>query len=522
MSRSRSRSWVPSVAGLVALGVVLVVSWRTSFAPSRPLDVSLPPPPAPASREQIATTCATCHVLPPPDVLPRSAWRAWVKEMYDINRASSLRVQMPPLESVVAFFEGTAPEKLPPADLAPEPDRPWLRWEPRGAGLPDWPLDRPPVPGVANVAVGSLLQRGKPDILVCDAHLGQVLAYSPSAAGASWRVLGRLEAPCHAAVVDLDEDGRRDLLVADLGSFFPSNDKVGSVVWLRGAADGTFRAVALLEGVGRVADVAAADLDGDGKLDLAVAVFGWRIPGEVLLLLNRTTDWDRPEFERRVLENRTGATHVCPADLDRDGRTDLVVLLSQQHETVLAFLAKGDGTFDRQVVWAAPHPAFGSSGIQLVDLDGDGDLDVLLSSGDVLDPPYLLKPYHGVIWLENTGRFPFETRVLSPMYGAMRAVAADFDGDGDQDVAATSYLPPDNYPRRREQGLDAIVLLEQTARGQFVRRSLAKGTCDHFTCDAGDLDGDGRVDLVTGNFAFSRETPIDDWIEVWRNLGRVR
>jgi hypothetical protein len=50
---------------------------------------------------------------------------------------------------------------------------------------------------------------------------------------------------------------------------------------MAGGPDGTFTPVILLKGVGRVADVQAADFNGDGKLDLVVGVFGWRNTGEI-------------------------------------------------------------------------------------------------------------------------------------------------------------------------------------------------------------------------------------------------
>ena len=53
-----------------------------------------------------------------------------------------------------------------------------------------------------------------------------------------------------------------------------------------------------------------------------------------------------------------------------------------------------------------------------MDLDGDGKLDVLYTNGDILDEPYLFKPYHGIRWLRNKGGLEFEHRPLTPMYGA--------------------------------------------------------------------------------------------------------
>src|SRR5262249_19110149 len=152
----------------------------------------------------------------------------------------------------------------------------------------------------------------------------------PYEASPSWKVLARVPNPAHTEVLDLDGDGVLDVLVADLGSFPPTDRRCGSVVWLRGLPDGSFEPVTLLQQVGRVADVQAADFRGVGKLDLVVASFGWQSAGELIFLENRTTDWKKPEFVPRVLDSRHGAIHVPVADLNGDGRPDFVALFGQE------------------------------------------------------------------------------------------------------------------------------------------------------------------------------------------------
>jgi hypothetical protein len=390
------------------------------------------------------------------------------------------------------------------------------------------PPDASAYPAISHVNLVRLSDDRRFDVLVCDAVRDQVLVLKPGEEPPTWQVLAEGYCCAHAAVVDLDQDGVKDVLLACLGNFYATNDRVGAVVWLKGSVERKFSAIPLLEGVGRVADVQAADFNGDGKLDLVVAVFGWRDTGEILYLENRTADWSRPTFVPHLLDDRPGTIHVPVADLNGDGRPDFVALISQEHETVVAFLNEpgserpgpSGARFRKETVHVAPHPLFGCSGIQLIDLDGDGDLDVLLSNGDALDAPYLLKPYHGVGWLENRSAFPFVYHRLTDLPGVARAVAGDIDGDGDLDVAAVSFLPAEHFPQRAPLKLDSVLLLEQTAPGTFTRQSLETIACDHPTCALGDVDGDGKVDLVVGNFI--RGGGQAEAVVVWKNRGAKR
>jgi hypothetical protein len=450
-----------------------------------------------ATHEQVELVCGACHAYPAPDLFPRSQWKSEVERGFGFLELAHMKIAAPPVPSVVAYYENRAPATLPP--LA-EVDTPWDHPVQFDTASYRMSTDHT-APGIANVQFLPLSDKRKLDVVACDMNGGKVLALRPTDPNPELRILSdAVPYPVHAEVVDLNRDGLNDLLIANLGSPLPTDRRLGSIVWLKGTREGMFLPITLADDLGRVADVQAADFDGDGDLDLIAAVFGWHANGEVLYLENRSTDAEKPLFIPSVVDPRHGAIHVPIADLNHDGRPDFVVLLSQEHETIVAFLNAGPGKFEPHTIYTAPHPAFGSSGIQLVDLDKDGDLDVVYTNGDVLDSE-LLRPYQGVQWLENRGSYPFEYHRLTSLYGAARAVAGDLDGDGDLDILATSFLPGEYYKRlQTSMKLDSIILLEQTSSGQFRRHALEKERCDHATCDLADFDGDGKLDMVVGNF----------------------
>ncbi|MBX3444874.1 MAG: VCBS repeat-containing protein [Planctomyces sp.] len=441
----------------------------------------------PEQEADVERFCALCHALPNPQSFPKHAWKGEVAQGYRFFRASeSADGPAPPEEVTLAYFEARAPEALPIVG---------------GESMPGGtPLFVPePLPGTPSAAVANIRHfASRNEIWAPDMRTGLLLRGTPGRALEEFSRPVEITNPCRISCIDFEGDGRGRILVCDLGSFLPEDHNRGGV-WLLDD-DPAVPPTSIHLPAGRVADVQGADLDGDGDIDLVVAEFGWRRTGRIVVLWNEGGGAEGP-WRPEILDHRHGAIDVPIVDINGDGRPDIIALISQGYELVVAYLNQGDGEFEEVELYAAGDPAFGSSGIQLVDFDGDGDLDVLHTSGDSFDSPHIT-PGHGVRWLENRGTFPFTAHELGPLPGAHRALAADVDLDGDLDVVAVSLLPP--KPDNIQPGVPSVVWFEQRD-GAFVRHVLELDHCDHASCELVDWDGDGDLDLLVTRFRWTEE-----------------
>ena len=505
---------------LVVLTAALVGILPVAIA-SRQQSTSVAPAQAASSDEAgVRAVCGVCHAVPPPDVLPRAAWRdEFVRMMFirenrlpPVGRGTP-QVELPPdMQAVLSYYTSRAPERLPPPEPWPAASESPLRFTRRGMTM----TEMAGTPAVSNIRLVDLDGDKKLDVLGADMRQGVVFSGHPDKADSPLTPIASIPHPSHVSLADVDKDGVMDLLVSDLGTFYPEDHNKGAVVWLRGTGGGKYSAF-WLDGWPRVADVEAADFGGHGWNDLVVAAFGWRRTGRIAIMENRTTNPRQPSFIEHVIDPRTGAIHVIPADLNHDGKMDFVAVLAQEHEVVVAYINQGDFKFEQKVIYQAPHPNWGSTGIELVDLDKDGDLDVLYTHGDTFDDG-IVKPYHGIQWLENKGTYPFTEHPIATMAGVHRAQAVDLDGDGDLDIVACALLAGGSDVD--EATLPALVWLEQTKPGAFARHTIEMGVPRHATLDVGDIDGDGIPDIVTGTFSI--EARPQAWVDVWltRKPGR--
>ena len=294
-------------------------------------------------------------------------------------------------------------------------------------------------PWISHVSVVDLDQDGLMDVVLCDATTNQVAWIRHDADGSftETSVSGTILAPAHVTPSDIDLDGDIDLLVAKMGAILPNNDKIGGVIVLENDGQQEFTTRILLDGVARVTDIEPGDFDGDGDIDLAVGQFGYD-DGEIRWMEN-LGNW---VFASHGLLTLSGTIHTPVGDLDGDGDLDIAAVVSQEWEEIYVFENDGTGTFDRHLVYGATNDDFGSSGISLVDLDLDGDLDVfVVSAFNDWESPAAAS----LAWFENDGRMGFTRRTLATEPTHLLALAsADIDNDGYVDLVtgAMHVSPP--------------------------------------------------------------------------------
>jgi hypothetical protein len=352
------------------------------------------------------------------------------------------------------------------------------------------------------------------DVIVCDDRGNFVswIRQDPAGTYTESILAGDLIAPSHVQVIDFDDDGDKDLMVGVLGMLFPNNDKIGSVVILENDGRYNFRKHVIVEKIARVSDVRAGDLDNDGDKDLAVAQFGYD-DGETRWIEN-LGDW---QFQSHMLQFLSGPVNVEITDIDYDNDLDIISLVSQEWEEIYCFINDGTGQFQPNLLFGSSNQDYGSSGIALCDLDQDGDEDILYTNGDAFDyiPPQG-RPWHGVQWLENKGNLDFEFHRLCNFTGATNVRPADVDNDQDIDLIAVSAFNLWDRPESQ-----SFIWLENTGDMQFIKHEITKNPTHMLTCEPGDFNNDGLVDVITGGM--HTYPPYDRMgrITLWINNGKL-
>ncbi len=462
-----------------------------------------------------ATYCTSCHLLPDPALLDKKTWQNGVlpqmalrlgqsnqrelelmqyRNLDELNRVVAANIYpdhptMPPADwqKIVDYYTTSAPDELPlqPAHTPVLPTLSLFKARQSTAVI------NPAVTVLQYDSVRRQIWAGDAGInlYALDDQLRRVDSvevYSP--------VLG----------VRSEPSGTLDLL--SVGLLDPNNQLSGD--WQR-RKGGNTKPTAKIGNLQRPVYSTTADLNRDGRQDVVICQFGQHL-GKLTWHEKQRTGG----YREHVLDNVPGARVALVRDVDKDGWPDVVALLSQGDEQVAVYRNQRNGLFRKETLLRFPS-VYGSSFLELTDIDRDGDLDLVYTNGDNADYSIILKPYHGVRIFLNDGKFKFTKVFFFPMYGATQTITRDFDQDGDLDIAAIAHFP--DFSQLPNQ---SFVYLENTDGLTFKPQTFSMANRGRWILiDAGDVDQDGDDDILLGSFYRSSDPKYAKLMDFWRKTG---
>ena len=280
--------------------------------------------------------------------------------------------------------------------------------------------------------------------------------------------------PQSVFAADLDGDGDMDMISASL------NDR--KIAWYENTdGQGNFGSQQIIsEDILRVYSIYAADIDGDGDIDVVAAAITEGTIGWFENLNGQGTFGTYQAISTQI----SGATSVSAIDADGDGDMDVFATSSGDNKIVWYKNTDGQGNFGTEQIISTnfDNPIFLTSG----DIDGDNDLDIL--SGN--------SAFNGsIVWFKNLdgqGTFIEQQILTTYLDYSKSATLADIDGDGDLDIAAVS---------RRLVGGPVALWFENT-NGQGIFSNTPNIIAEVNNVDAvaaHDFDNDGDIDIAVGS-----------------------
>jgi hypothetical protein len=361
----------------------------------------------------------------------------------------------------------------------------------------------PASPAAGATVVADFNNDGKDDIAT---YTKGVISISLGKGDGTFTPLGSTYAGLYGqptlAVTDIDGDGNMDLVVGagQSGLYLPAINSQGITMFLMGNGDGTFRGAPIYShdaGDGYHGAFAAGDFNSDGNIDVLVPASGAgnSFTGLQVLLGNGTG----------VLTPQTNNTAAAPyfvaaADINGDGKLDAVGLTSTPNasgSSDLAFVTlrgNGDGTFAMPisyVVGTPPPNGYFSSDLAMGDTRGTGKPDAVLYQNGSL---YLLA---------NNGDGTFASPVLLDTENGFQSLAVvDVNGDGKADIVAltaTAVTPIDNT--------NTLVVYLSNGNGTFAAPvTLAASLADAQDIAVADVNKDGKADIVLLSSSYTAGT----------------
>jgi hypothetical protein len=463
-----------------------------------------------SGKELAAVHCASCHALPMPDLLDKTTWnkgifpemafymgiRPMVDRFSEMNPddimpviqagvfPSKPRLAKEDWQKIVDYYTTEAPEKLPQQKQK----------NPVKIGLPFFEVKtltnkEGGLPFISMVKIDTLnhsfyiAHRNKPFIETYNASFKKIDSI-------------RIQSPVSDI---LFKNGEKYVLEMDIMD--PNDIRKGQLTKITTKQN---TSTTLVDSLQRPVHLSIFDINQDGIEDYLICNYG--------NLTGKLAWYDGKTHQENILKPFPGARNVVVKDMNNDGQLDIVVLMCQAREGVSIFYNKGQGVFEEDIVLQFPS-IYGSSYMELADMNSDGKLDIIYTNGDNADYSMVLKPYHGVRIFINDGKNAFTEQFFYPIYGAGKVMTCDFDKDGDLDMATIAF-----FPDAQQKPNEGFLFFENKGNNVFNVSTFTNANNGKWlVMDVGDLDGDGKKDILLGSYVKGKFSPTSATIPtvVW-------
>ncbi|AUD04611.1 FG-GAP-like repeat-containing protein [Spirosoma pollinicola] len=435
--------------------------------------------------------CAACHVVPAPELLDKETWVKHVLPAMAPNlglevypgglyyAGSKAAITFDKWQKLIAYYQTLAPDKLEPAEKPEAAVKDWALF-----ALEKPQLDTSQIAMTTMVAMDTVSHQ----LYSSDALRSDITRWDQTLKPTLFKQL-------HSAAVNAsfsrDGKGNERGLFTILGTMRAADISKGEVISLAMNGQRASDSLALATDLPRPLQSVSADFNKDGLMDWVVCGFGHNKGG--LYWLKQQPNH---RFVQLPIKEVAGASEATVGDFNADGWPDMIVLFAHADEGIWLFLNDKKGGFTERNLLRFPS-VYGSTSFQLVDFNKDGKLDILYTCGDNSDYSKVMKPYHGLYIYLNEGDFRYKQAYFYPLNGCTKAIATDFDQDGDLDIATIAF-----FADFKNDPSESCLYFEQEKSLQFRPHALPINSYGRWICmDVNDWDHDGDPDIVLGNFA---------------------
>jgi len=436
--------------------------------------------------------CTSCHKLVPANAITRDIWKFHIlPEMshylglssysivnYYKKPTDTTGISIGNWEIIVNYYAKAAPDSLPVAK-APTPL------------LNDWAGFTLKKPAETNdIAYTTMLAVDPATKKLYSADIEKLKFYEWDKNFKS-KVVADLPSPAMSADFVNDEKGNRQAILSCIGQIIPMDFPNGRIMSVDlNAKQEIKKPQVVQEDLARPVQTVQADFNKDGLNDYVVLAQG-RYVGGVYLMTQKA---DHSYVQSNISE-KPGAAQTVTGDFNNDGYIDLMILYGGGDEGLWLYLNDKKGGFTSKNLLQFP-PVYGSTSFQLADINHDGKPDLIYTCGYNYKDSRILKPYHGLYIFTNEGDWKFKQSYFYPINGCTKAIAADFDGDGDLDIATIAF-----FADMKSKPAEEFIYFEQDGPMSFKPHAVPVSKYGRWmSMDVADTNGDGKPDIILGNY----------------------